>query len=187
MTMPSSGQIQMGQINSELGRSFTAQLGLDGAENGSYGTIAPYSPSKPNASNPAAMSEWWGYNGAAFPYYMKAYISAQSNCGTTVRLWQIGTATGGWSYVADCVAPGCNNYALCGAVYSLPGGYTREFAFTAPSGAYIRYGGSLFDPNACGYVDPNSRCGLANPLGIGGISSNWDIGFVAAGCGANFC
>ena len=187
MTMPSSGQISMGQINNELGRATSATIGLDQAENGAYGALAPYSPSRPSSGNPAAMSEWWGYNGAAFPYYMKIYVSAQSNCGTTVRLWKIGTGTGGWAYVSDCVAPGCNNNTLCGAAYSIGGGSVLQFALTAPSGAYIRWKGSLFDPNACGYVDPNSGCGLSSPLGVGGISSNWDIGFVAAGCGANFC
>lgn len=62
MPLPSSGQISMSQINTELGRSSTAQISLDAAENGAYGGINVNSASRPNSSNPAAMSEWYGYN-----------------------------------------------------------------------------------------------------------------------------
>jgi hypothetical protein len=185
MTMPSSGQISMGQINNELGRATSAQIGLDQAENGAYGALAPYSPSRPSGGNPAAMSEWWGYNGAAFPYYMKAYVSSQSNCGYTMRLWSLSPS--GWSYVTDCYSPGCNSYGFCGVLWSLPGGSTRQFGWTNLSNQNVRWGGSLFDQNACGYVDPNSQCGTNNALGVGGISSNWDIGFVVSGCGNSLC
>jgi len=186
MTMPSSGTISMGQINNELGRATSAQIGLDGAENGSYGAIAPYSPTIPSTSNPAYMSKWYGYNGAAFPYFIKWFISSEQNCGYTTRLWQIGPGYD-WTYVTDCYAPGCNSSALCGVMWSIPGGATRSWAFTNLGNSYIRWGSSLFDANACGYVNPNERCGKANPLGVGGISSNWNVGNVIGGCGNNTC
>ena len=62
MTLPSSGTLTMNAINSELGRSSNSQISLDTAENGGYGAINQNSRSRPNASNPAAMSEWYGYN-----------------------------------------------------------------------------------------------------------------------------
>ena len=62
MTLPASGQLAMSQINSELGRGSTSQISLDAAENGSYGAINQSSTSRPNSSNPAAISEWYGYN-----------------------------------------------------------------------------------------------------------------------------
>jgi len=65
MALPSSGQIAMSQINTELGRSASATISLDTAENGGYGAINQNSTSRPNASNPAAMSEWHGYNHSA--------------------------------------------------------------------------------------------------------------------------
>lgn len=62
MALPSSGQISMGDINVELGRSRTSQISLDAAENGSYGAINGCSPVVPSSGNPARMSEWRGYN-----------------------------------------------------------------------------------------------------------------------------
>jgi len=65
MALPSSSTIAMSQINTELGRSASATISLDTAENGGYGAINQNSLSRPNASNPAAMSEWHGYNHSA--------------------------------------------------------------------------------------------------------------------------
>lgn len=185
MTMPSSGTISMGQINNELGRSTSATIGLDQAENGAYRALAPYSPSIPSSGNPARMGEWYGYNGAAYPYYMKIYVSSQYNCGWTSRLWRAQNAQ--WYYAADCYTPGCNSYAFCHVLWSISGGSTVQWGWTDLGNSNIRWGGSLFDPNACGYVDPNSQCGRNNSLGVGGISSNWDIGFVVSGCGNSYC
>ena len=60
--MPASGTISMSQINTELGRASTTSISLDTAENGGYGAINQASGSKPSASNPAALSEWYSYN-----------------------------------------------------------------------------------------------------------------------------
>lgn len=67
MTLPASGQLAMSQINSELGRGSTSQISLDAAENGSYVAINQNSRSRPNSSNPAAISEWYGYDHKAVP------------------------------------------------------------------------------------------------------------------------
>lgn len=62
MPLPSSGQISMGDINVELGRARSSYIELDNAENGDYAAINGCSPSRPSSGNPAAMSEWRGYN-----------------------------------------------------------------------------------------------------------------------------
>jgi len=65
MALQSSGTIKMSEINTELGRSSTATISLDTAENGGYATINTSSASYPSASNPASMSEWYGYDHSA--------------------------------------------------------------------------------------------------------------------------
>ena len=67
MTLPASGQLGLGDINVELGRSRTSQISLDTAENGGYGAINVNSRSRPNGANPAAVSEWYSYNHNARP------------------------------------------------------------------------------------------------------------------------
>lgn len=66
MTLPASGSsISMSQINTELGRSSTATISLDSAENGTYVAINTCGPNYPLAANPASMSEWYSYNHSA--------------------------------------------------------------------------------------------------------------------------
>lgn len=62
MAIPTSGEVRAKTINEELGRSATAELRIDRAENGGYATINQASPARPNSSNPASYSEWRGYN-----------------------------------------------------------------------------------------------------------------------------
>jgi hypothetical protein len=64
MALQGSGAISMANINTELGRSSTATIGLNEAEAGSYGAIKLASNSRPNGSTPNSMSEWYGYNHA---------------------------------------------------------------------------------------------------------------------------
>jgi hypothetical protein len=78
MTLPAAyATISMGDINVELGRSRTSTISLDSAENGSYATINANSASKPSSTNPASMSEWYGYNhnAAGATVTITAYIT----------------------------------------------------------------------------------------------------------------
>ena len=61
MALPSSGQLSIRNINVEIGR-LPIQTSLDRLENGTYATINRNSPSYPNSSNPAAISEWYRYD-----------------------------------------------------------------------------------------------------------------------------
>ena len=65
MALPRSGQLAASAINTELGRGSTSQISIDAAENGSYGAINPFSRDRPNSANPAAYSEWYGYDHGA--------------------------------------------------------------------------------------------------------------------------
>jgi hypothetical protein len=65
MAIPSSGPLSAQSINLELARSRTAELSIDTAENGGYGTINTNSESYPNSANPAAYSEWYSYDHTA--------------------------------------------------------------------------------------------------------------------------
>ena len=67
MALQYSGSISMGQINVELGRIFSTTISLNTAEDGGYGAINTLSESYPLGGNPAAMSEWYGYNHTASP------------------------------------------------------------------------------------------------------------------------
>jgi hypothetical protein len=95
MPLQSSGAISMSQINTELGRSSTAAISLDTAENGGYAAINTCGSPYPSSSNPASMSEWYSYNHSAaccpaYGTYQYAYCSgcdqyavyANGACGT---------------------------------------------------------------------------------------------------------
>lgn len=69
MPVPSSGPLSLGQIRQELQTGnyaagpYTANAtALDVAENGGYVAINTCSINKPSGGNPAAMSEWYGYD-----------------------------------------------------------------------------------------------------------------------------
>jgi len=85
MTLPKSGILTLGDINEELGRSRTAAIQLDKAENGDYGTINTCSPFYPVAGNPAKISEWYGYNhNAVCSYSTKSMLCVQGSGGAGV-------------------------------------------------------------------------------------------------------
>ena len=84
MTLPLSGVLTLGDINEELGRSRTAAIQLDKAENGDYGTINTCSPFYPVAGNPAKISEWYGYNhNAVCSYSTKSCLFVQTSSGSS--------------------------------------------------------------------------------------------------------
>jgi len=104
--LQSSGQISMSDINLELNRASTSQISLDGAENGAYGAINGNSTSRPNGANPAAMSEWYGYNHNAVPPRNITFSSWTTRTGTNTLQTTSGTVTmnGTWTFYAQAVS-----------------------------------------------------------------------------------
>jgi hypothetical protein len=114
--LQSSGTISFSDINIELGRSSTATIGLDNAENGDYGCIQHCQGSFPLAANPAAISEWYGYN-----HTLKAtldgnqwdgpYSTIAAACASVIitgAQFYFYSPTGGW-YINDSLGPCCRN------------------------------------------------------------------------------
>jgi hypothetical protein len=62
MPLSPTGTISFADINVELGRGSTTQIGLNEAEAGTYGTINTNSSSRPDGSTPNSINEWRGYN-----------------------------------------------------------------------------------------------------------------------------
>ena len=85
MALPSTGTIAMSQINSELGRSASSTISLGSAEDGGYAAINSCSPSRPSSSDPAAMSEWRGYN-HSFACCNAPSISVTSSTSSSVTI-----------------------------------------------------------------------------------------------------
>lgn len=61
MALPLSGQLCMSAIRTELGIPSQAPFCLDVAENGGYVALNICSPYKPSSTDPACISEWYGY------------------------------------------------------------------------------------------------------------------------------
>lgn len=99
--MPASGTISMSQINTELGRASTSAISLDTAENGGYATINTNSSSRPSASNPASLSEWYSYNhsaASAVTYTYYGYLFYDNPCMGADTYY---TGSNGHWYVGD--------------------------------------------------------------------------------------
>lgn len=127
MPLSPTGQISFADINVELGRGSTDQIGLNQAEAGNYGAINTNSSSRPNGSTPNSINEWRGYD--HYAQSLTEYVgsgrgnTAQSACEDTVNLR---------TFYSNCntLSPGCNVYvdtfpnALTGYDYVVLNGAT---------------------------------------------------------------
>lgn len=96
MPLPTSGEIRMSQINTELGRASNTMISLDSAENNGYAIINQCSPSRPSGNNPASMSEWRGYNhGASCGGLPTVYLIAGLTLPQWIWQWSSRSACGG--------------------------------------------------------------------------------------------
>ena len=88
MALQGSGQISFADINTELGRTSSLEIGINEAEGGTYGAINQASTSKPDGSTPNAINEWYSYDHSA-TYNTFAVSLATSDVGvcnlTTIR------------------------------------------------------------------------------------------------------
>jgi hypothetical protein len=96
MALPSSGPISFANINTELGRSSTAQIGINEAETGTYVLINPSSTAKPNGSNPNGIDEWYSYNHSEGVINIKVIYESANNVGNITNLEIIGSDSVGY-------------------------------------------------------------------------------------------
>jgi len=126
MALPSSGEIKMSQINTELGRASNLMITLDSAENNGYAIINQCSPSRPSGANPASMSEWYGYNhGASCSGLPQIYLKLVSS--VTSVVWESRTACSGGSLYN---VPGTVNINFT-VVYTLNGNTLESDIFVS--------------------------------------------------------
>jgi hypothetical protein len=96
MPLPSSGQISFANINTELGRSSTAQIGLNEAEAGTYVLTNPSSSLKPNGSTPNTIDEWYSYNHSEGVINIKVIYESAFNQGNITSLEMVGSDGNGY-------------------------------------------------------------------------------------------
>ncbi len=123
MPISKFGQVSMSAINTELGRSSTAQISLDTAENGGYVTLNTNSCIIPSASNPAAMSEWRGYDhtiGTTKTRYV--YAKLQSNISTSTWAIKYSYDASTWYNIATGISTGATTCSQRGAGFDLNDG-----------------------------------------------------------------
>ena len=144
MAIPTSGQIGLSDINRELGRSYNAQISLDAAENGDYARINTQSSLRPDGRNPAAVSEWRGYNHAAGPAvfgYVAIGFNA-SNQDTACSNAFFGRHTRITGNEPEFISATLIYRNIDGTLFALPGWYAEEFS------AQVRYwNGNTFTVN----------------------------------------
>ena len=87
MALQSSGQISFADINTELGRTSSLEIGINEAEGGTYGAINQASTSKPDGSTPNAINEWYSYNHSAAYNTFNVSLGASNvgACAGTIR------------------------------------------------------------------------------------------------------
>jgi len=147
MTLPASGQLSMSGINAELGRSSTAEISLDSAENGTYIAINSGCGPTPSSANPASMSEWYSYTQCCNmgSYYVDSSGTAGSDCGG-----------GAYSFTATLYSNNCGSATFGSGckIYSGGGG--------ACSGTYNTYCftdfGTYWCTDSSGTVNSTGGC-----------------------------
>jgi hypothetical protein len=150
MALQGSGEIRMSQINTELGRSSTSAISLNSAEDGGYAAINQCSPSRPSSSDPASMSEWYGYN-HTFACCNAPSISAgnvgsnslgfsisYSNC-TAMHLEYSSNGGSSWSTTTG----GCTSYATLSSLSSSTTYSIRVRITCSSTGGYSAYSNTI--------------------------------------------
>lgn len=145
MTLPAAyATISMGDINVELGRARTSSISLNTAEDGGYGAINTNSSSRPSASDPAALSEWYSYNHSAAParsisfsnYTSLGYTGSVSGTVTIVGTYTFQAAAalyyGGGTVSANININGNTRFASRGGA----SGTNYSTTFTLSTGTY---------------------------------------------------
>lgn len=153
MTLQSSGAISFANINTELGRSSTAAIGIQQAETGVYAAINTASTSRPDGSSPYSINEWYGYNHTASSVPTPEYWW-RADSGLSTTSWT--AYNGGVNFTLTNVSSansttglylnGTNSYGTSSSVSSLQARHIfirgNNLNFT---GAGAFFGGSIYN------------------------------------------
>ena len=186
MTVPASGSLSLGRIRQELqngnysgGPYTSAATGLDTAENGGYATINTCSTLRPSATNPASMSEWYGYNHLA-SCGPSAY--AYSDGGSSISQNMLYANSLNWETRVSSSRPSINSqfsisFWIKRASADSSQGYI--LGWNAPSGDYIMINWvAMEDPNNPGtflnymYLNADAAAGGFLSSGVNFSDSN---------------
>jgi hypothetical protein len=162
--LPSSGQISFADINIELGRNATASIGIDNAENGDYAPINRCGGTYPLATNPAAISEWYGYNHLAAATLLGDFDYSATSCAVACAL----TPAGSGLWVASEIYYTTNICTVTAA-----DGYYADISRTT---CYYIAGGNLQSTSACTTTTTTTTTTTAacTPTGQSGCSVDTD-------------
>lgn len=138
MTLPPSGQISFYDINIELGRSGTAQIGLDEAESNVYAPINECSAPFPADSRPASINEWYSYNHNAASTLIGYADFSISSCAAACALNLDCSYVLYWNTAQTAVytATSCQDYPLLG-YYAICSGGSHSTCYTIGSSGTV--------------------------------------------------
>ena len=180
MTITGSGQISFFDINVELGRSGTAQIGLDEAENGTYAAINRCGTNWPSSANPAIITEWYNYNHTYAPTNQGTFDASTTSCAAACALNQDCSIT---LYTGATGAYYLNT--ICTSVAG--NGVTTYYADCARTNCYTILNGSLSSTTACATTTTTSTT-TAPPCSPNGSSCPENDGeFSPTCCSGNCC
>jgi len=190
MTLPSSGQISMGDINVELGRSRTTQISLDEAENGSIVIIRSGASPKPSATNPATISEWYGYQHTVVTAYTHL-LDLNSGSGSSSTTCATGSFEGVYLYSPDSVLVVSSILYTNSTLTTIYDGFDSYWRFIdefeAYKYAYISRSGVITSMGSCAIVDttpPTNPSGLsASLISSTQINLSWTVSTDNVGIG----
>lgn len=142
-----SGSVAATGINLELGRSSTANLSIDTAENGGYVAINTCSPSYPSASNPATYSEWRNYNHAYACCNTPAITSVSNATSSSLDVYWVGLSNCTASHIEystnqstwNTSTSGCTSPRTIGGLASSTTYYFRVRITCTSTGGYSGY------------------------------------------------
>jgi hypothetical protein len=159
MSLPSSGQLAVSQIRTEMGLSSTSPFSFHTAANNGYSvSINTLSPSHPPSGTPNKISDWYSYN--------QSYTITTTTSTTTTTTPPYHTFALGYGTTA---ANACNNQygptyfysyssTLANGVYI----YTNTACTTpAPSGYFYSDGGnSYYIAGGLGQLNTQTACAV---------------------------